>query len=245
MLFNSIVRDNASLTRLIDADYTFLNEQLAGHYGIKGISGKEMRRVSIADSPRRGVLGHGSIQAITSFPHRVSPVVRGNWILTDMLGTPPPPPPPNVSGFDEKVAQARMSPRKKLEMHRNNPNCYACHSEIDPLGFALSHFDWFGRHRPGKGKRGISAEGQLPDGTTINGLIELSEALVESRIDDLSFQVTRKMLAYALGRQLEYYDEATVRDLVAQLQRDDRRMRTLIHGIVQSDTFQKKQVALE
>ena len=126
---------------------TYLNEQLASHYKIRNVAGDQMRRVSLADSPRRGILGHGSILATTSFQYRASPVVRGNWILSELLGTPPPPPPPNVSDFDDEIADAELTAREKLERHRENPNCYACHSQIDPLGFALEHFDWFGRHR--------------------------------------------------------------------------------------------------
>ena len=195
----------------------------------------------MADNPRRGILGHGSILAITSFQHRVSPVVRGNWILSELLGTPPPPPPPNVSDFDEEVAEARLSPRQKLEKHRDNANCYACHSQIDPLGFALEHYDWFGRYRRLKSRGDSVAVGKLPDGTTFQGLKGLSAALIKGRMDDLCNQIARKMLAYALGRQLEYYDEATVKDLVLRLESNDRSMQSLIHGIVQSDTFQKRE----
>ena len=142
--------------------------------------------------------------------------------------------------FDEKLVETRLSQRKKLELHRNSPNCYGCHSQIDPLGFALERFDWFGRYRPRDGRR-LSAIGQLPDGSKFEGLEGLSNTLIEKRLDDLTFQLTRKMLSYALGRQLEYYDEATVRDLVAELNDNERRIRTLIHGIAQSDTFQKNQ----
>ena len=142
LLFNSLVEANAPFDRLVDADYTFLNEELARHYQMKGVAGSQMRKVSLSSSPRRGILGHGSILAVTSFPGRTSPVLRGNWILSRLLGTPPPPPPPNVSEFDDRVAEnRRLSQRQKLEMHRSNPNCYACHSQIDPLGFALEEFE--------------------------------------------------------------------------------------------------------
>ena len=246
MLFNSLVKNNSPLDRLVDADYTFLNQELANHYRMNGVRGVEMRRVSLRNSPRRGVLGHGSILAVTSFPGRTSPVLRGNWILSKLLGTPPPPPPPNVSEFDEKVAENRkLTQRQKLEMHRRNPNCYACHSEIDPLGFALEEFEWFGRHRPTvKGKR-VDSTGQLPTGRIFTGLKELCEALVSDRMDVLATQVSRKMLSYALGRQLEYYDEATVRELVAEMQTHERRIPALIHAIVRSETFQMKQIEVE
>ena len=206
---------------------------------MRGVQGDEMRRVSLTDSPRRGILGHGSILAITSFPGRTSPVVRGNWVLSSLLGTPPPPPPPNASEFDERIRESdRLSPRRKLELHRSNPNCYTCHSQIDPLGFALEEFEWFGRYRGG---RRVDSTGQLPGGKTFKGLKGLSKTLLEERIDDLMNQVTRKMLSYALGRQLEYYDEATVRSLSKTLKANERKLQSLIFAIVEADAFQIKQ----
>ena len=238
-LFHHLVVSNQPVDRLIDADYTFVNQELARHYGLSGVRGDEFRKVSLQNTPRRGVLGHGSILAVTSFPGRTSPVMRGNWILSQLLGTPPPPPPPNVSELDERVAEnRRLSPRQKLELHRSNPNCYTCHSQIDPLGFALESFEWYGRHRP---RRNADTTASFPGGQPFQGLRGLADTLVSERIDDLSQQVTRKMLAYALGRQLEYYDEATVGDLVTAFQADDRRLQTLIQAIVQSDAFQKRQ----
>lgn len=242
LLFHSLVRRNASIDRLLDADFTFINEELANHYRIEGVSGSEMREVSLRETPRRGVLGHGSILATTSLPRRTSPVMRGNWILATLLGTPPPPPPPNASEFNERLAEnERLSQRQKLDLHRTNPNCYACHSQIDPLGFALEEFEWFGRYRPERGGRPVDSVGKLPDGTEFRGLMGLSSTLVSERSSDLAEQLTRKMLAYALGRQLEYYDEATVRELATELAADGRRLQTLIHAIVRSDSFQKKQ----
>lgn len=242
MLFNSVVRNNAPLDRLIDADYTFVNEELAKHYRINGVHGSEMRQVSLRTSPRRGILGHGSILAVTSFPGRTSPVIRGNWILSKLLGTPPPPPPPNVSDFDERVAENRkLTQRQKLEMHRQNPNCYTCHSQIDPLGFALEEFEWFGRHRPVSRGKPVDTTGQLPGGEPFKRLAGLSRTLLKERVDDLTIQLCRKMLSYALGRQLEYYDEATVQELVEKVQANDRRIPALIHAIVQCDAFQMKQ----
>lgn len=239
MLFNSIIRENAPVDRLVDADYTFVNQELAKHYRLQGVTGESMQRVSLTDTPRRGVLGHGSILAVTSFPGRTSPVVRGNWVLSRLLGTPPPPPPPNASEFNDRILEnRRLSSRQKLERHRTNPNCYACHSQIDPLGFALEEFEWFGRHRGG---RRIDSTGQLPGGQPFKGLKGLSETIVKERIDDLANQVTRKMLSYALGRQLDYYDEATVRSLSKTLKDNDRRLPALIHAIVQSEAFLMKQ----
>ena len=242
MLFNSLVQDDLPIDRIVDADYTFLNEELARHYRLPNVQGSHMRRISLAQSPRRGVMGHASILAVTSFPGRTSPVVRGNWILTSLLGTPPPPPPPNVSEFDERVAEnERLSPRQKLERHRNNPNCYTCHSQIDPLGFALEEFEWFGRDRGKRRGKPIDASAKLPTGETFRGLIGLSEVLVKHRSEDLARQFTEKLLAYALGRQLDYYDEATVRNLIGEFSDRDRKVPALIKAIVLSDSFRMKQ----
>jgi len=205
--------------------------------------GNQFQRVSLKGTPRRGILGNGSILAVTSFPGRTSPVVRGNWVLSELLGTPPPPPPPNVSEFDERIADnERLTQKQKLEAHRRNPACYACHSQIDPLGFALEEFEWFGRYQPRRRGRPVDTRGKLPDGAEFTGLVELSDVLVRERGDDLTEQICRKMLAYALGRQLQYYDESTVRGLVDAMNQDQRRLRTLIHAIVISDAFQKKQL---
>ena len=244
LLFHSLVRENRSIERLLNADYAFLNQELASHYGIRGVDGQQMRRVSLTGLSRRGLLGNASVLAVTSFPGRVSPVMRGNWILTQLLGTPPPPPPPNVSEFDERIADSeRLSQRQKLELHRRNPNCYSCHSQIDPLGFTLSDFDWFGRYRTVERGREQN-HGRLPDGTKVEGLDGLIEALLDHRLDDLSRQTVTKLLSYAIGRQLEYYDEATVRGLLEDFEQDERRLRGLIHGIVQTDTFQMNETGM-
>lgn len=242
LLFNAIVQRNASIDRLLDADYTFVNEELANHYRLDGVHGEQLREVSLQGTPRRGVLGHASILATTSFPRRTSPVLRGNWILTTLLGTPPPPPPPNVSEFDEHVEENdRLSGRQKLELHRRNAQCYACHSQIDPLGFALEEFEWFGRYRPKRDGKRVDAVGKLPSGTQFRGLQGLSATLLNERTGDLAQQLTRKMLTYAFGRQLEYYDEATVRELTQELETNQRKVRALIQAIIHSTTFQSKQ----
>ncbi|MEM8668494.1 MAG: DUF1592 domain-containing protein [Planctomycetota bacterium] len=239
LLFETLVREDLPLERLVDADFTFVNEELARHYGLDDVQGEVMQRVSLNQSARRGLLGHASVLAVTSFPGRASPVLRGNWILSHLLGTPPPPPPPNVSQFDERVAESeRLTQRQKLQLHRSNPNCYGCHSQIDPLGFSLAEFDWYGRQRNRRGGRRVDSQGQLPDGTVVNGLLGLTDILTSARIDDLSRQATTKLFTYALGRQLEYYDESTVRELLENFENNDRRIRSLIHGIVQTDTFQ-------
>lgn len=242
LFFHRLVQRNESIDRLLDAEFTFLNEELARHYEIGGVEGNAMREVSLKDNPRRGILGHGSILATTSLPNRTSPVIRGNWILSTLFGTPPPPPPPNVSEFAEEVTKKQnLTQRERFELHRKSPNCYSCHSQMDVLGFALEEFEWFGRYRPKRSGKPVDAVGQLPDGTSFTGLAGLSETLIERRGSDLAEQLTRKMLAYALGRQLEYYDEATVIELTKRVEADERKFKTLIREICRSSTFQEKQ----
>lgn len=242
MFFHTLVRENQPIPRLIDADFTFLNEELAKHYKIRGVRGESMQRVSLRDHERGGIFGHGSLLAVTSFPYRTSPVVRGKWILADVLGTPPPPPPPNVSELPEEIEENdRLTFRQKLELHRKAPNCYACHSQIDALGFSLEGYDFFGRARR-SGRRGGKPDvrGTLPNGTEFEGLSGLKRVVLEQRLEDLCRQVTSKMLSYALGRQLEYYDEPAIRRIVSAVETDGYRFRTLIHEIVSSYPFRYK-----
>ena len=241
LFFNSLVRENRPITELVDADYTFLNEELAKLYRIRGVEGEHMRRVSLKTKQRGGIFGQGSLLAVTSFPGRTSPVVRGKWILDTVLGTPPPPPPPNVSELSEEIeGKRRLSFREKLELHREKPNCYACHSQMDPLGFSLENFDWFGRYRTRRGRGRIDSTGKLPNGTEFTGLAGLKQVVVEQRKDDLTRQLTQKLLSYALGRQLEYYDEPAIRTILKAASDDDARMQKLIHEIVKSYPFQYK-----
>lgn len=243
MFFVSLIRENQPLPRLINAEYTYLNAELAKHYRIPGVDGKQMQRVALSTPNRGGIFTQGSLLAVTSFPGRTSPVVRGKWILEEVLGTPPPPPPPNVSEFSDKIADREaLTSRQKLELHRRSPNCYACHSQIDPLGFSLENYDWFGRFKVHTGRRAIDASGKLPDGTEFTGAAGLKQVIVNKRIDDLTRQITRKLLSYALGRQLEYYDEAAVRKIARAVEQDGYRMQTLIYRIVESYPFRYKQV---
>lgn len=243
LFFVSLLRENQPLHRLIDADYTYINEELAEHYDMEGVQGEQMRRVALSNARRGGILGQGSIHAVTSFPHRTSPVVRGKWILETVLGTPPPPPPPNVSEFSDEIEdQEELSERQKLELHRQKPNCYGCHSKMDPLGFSLQHYDWFGRWRDEIDDKPVDARGELPDGTTFTGVSGLKRIIIERRFDDLARQITRKMLSYGLGRQLEYYDEQAVRTIVSRLEEDGYRFHSLILGIVRSYPFQYNKV---
>ncbi|MCP4193691.1 MAG: DUF1592 domain-containing protein [Planctomycetaceae bacterium] len=242
MFFNYLVRQNRPISELVNADYTFLNQELAKLYNIRGVKGPQMRWVKLEDTKRRGgIFGQGSLLAVTSVPHRTSPVSRGHWILDNVLGTPPPPPPPNVSEFPEEIEENRsLSFREKLELHRSKPNCYACHSQMDPLGFSLEQYDWFGRYRTRRGQRRIDPTGRLPNGTEFQGLAGLKQVIVEQRRDDLVRQMSQKMLSYALGRQLEYYDEPAIRTIVAKVMAENDQMQTLLQEVVLSYPFQYK-----
>lgn len=231
---HSLIVENAPVVGLIDTDYTFLNEELARFYRIPGVKGEAMRRVRLETSRRGGVLGHASVLAATSFPDRTSPVVRGTWILTTLLGTPPPPPPPDVPEIDveERGREGVRNLRQQLEGHRRSARCAGCHSRIDPLGFALENYAEFGQWRSGVDNRGT-----LPNGAKFRGPEGLKIALREWRLDDLGTQVIRKMLAYALGRQLEYYDEATVRAIAATLKPAGYPMGAMLREIAGSYPF--------
>lgn len=242
LFFHSLVTENKPIGRLVDADYTYLNNELAALYKIRGVRGPEMRRVSLEGTQRGGVLGQGSVLAVTSFPYRTSPVVRGKWVLETLLGTPPPPPPPNVSELSDEIAEnRRLSIRQKLERHRQSPSCSACHSEMDPLGLSLEKFDWFGRYRERYERGRIDDSGSLPTGESFAGLQGLKKVIVETRSDDLVRQVASKMLSYALGRQLEYYDEPAIRTIIERISAEENRFQPLIHQIVASYPFQYKQ----
>lgn len=231
---HSLVVENAPVARLIDARYSFLNEELARFYRIPGVKGETMRRVSLETSRRGGLLGHASVLAATSFPDRTSPVVRGTWILTTLLGTPPPPPPPDVPEIEieERGREGVRNLRQQLEHHRRSARCAGCHSRIDPLGFALENYAEFGQWRSGVDNRGV-----LPNGAQFRGPEGLKIALREWRLDDLGAQVIRKMLAYALGRQLEFYDEATVRRIASTLKPAGYPMGEMLREIVGSEPF--------
>ena len=241
LFFHSLVQENQPITSLIDARYSFLNAELAKHYRMRRIEGTHMRRVSLESKNRGGIFGHASVLAATSFPGRTSPVVRGKWILDTVLGTPPPPPPPDVGELDSGLEdRERLTFRQKLAIHSRKASCAGCHAKIDPLGFSLENYDHFGRYRTRVHGRRVDATGQLPDGTTFQGIEGLRQVILHTRKEELATQLTRKLLAYALGRQLEYYDEPAVQKIVAKLKADEYRFHTLVEGIVQSYPFQYK-----
>lgn len=237
LFVHSLIKDNAPVARLLDARYTFLNEELAKYYRIPGVKGEKMRRVELKSEERGGIFGHASVLAATSFPDRTSPVVRGTWILTTLLGTPPPPPPPNVPEIEGEGNSPRgvRTLRQRLQRHREAANCAGCHSQIDPLGFALENYGEFGQWR-----RGVDNHGTLPNGARFRGAAGLKLALIDTRLDDLGTQVIRKMLAYGLGRQLEFYDEATVLRIAAKLKPAGYPMRAMVKEIALSYPFTTK-----
>lgn len=239
LFIDGVVRDNASVVELLTANYTYVNERLAEHYGLSEVTGSHFRRVSLpAETQRAGLLGHGSVLTLTSHAIRTSPVLRGKWILNNLLGTPPPDPPPNVPVLDDSRNQAkRPTLRARMEQHRNNPACSACHAMIDPPGFALEHFDAIGRWRDvDVSFNPIDASGRLPDGRGFEGVAGLRSALTE-RPERFVATVTEKMMTYALGRGLDYYDMPTVRRIVEEAAADDYRFHTVILEIVTSDPF--------
>jgi hypothetical protein len=244
LFFASIVREDRSALDLLRADYTYLNERLARHYGVPNVKGSHFRRVTFGeDSPRGGLLGQGSILTVTSYPDRTSPVVRGKWILENLLGTPPPPPPPDVGELEPKdETGAVLSMRDRMEQHRRNPVCASCHVMMDPLGLSLENFDAVGKWRTlGESSASIDATGQLPDGTRFEGPAGLQAALLGS--DRFMATLTEKLLVYALGRGLEYYDAPAVRAILRDAARDEYRFGSLVTGIVQSPPFTMRTAA--
>jgi len=243
MFFASIVAEDHSVLDLMTADYTFVNERLAKHYAVPDVYGSHFRRVTLQDDARRGLLGKGALLLVTSHAHRTSPVVRGKWILDNILGSPPPPPPDVVPPFQEDTeAQRPQSVRERLEQHRRNPACASCHRMIDPAGLALENFDAIGawRTRDG-GTRGtpVDASGQLVDGTKINGVVELRQALLREP-QTFVRTTTEKLLTYALGRGLTPSDMPAVRSIVRDSERDMYRFSSIVLGIVRSVPFQMR-----
>jgi hypothetical protein len=240
LLFESIIREDRNVLDLLTADYTFVNERLARHYGIPDIYGSRFRRVAITDDARRGLLGQASILAVTSHAERTSPVVRGKFILENILGTPVPPPPPDVPALKETAAgETPKTMREQMAEHRANPACATCHKIMDPIGFALENFDAVGEWRTREAGGAIDASGELADGTKIDGAVALRQALV-SRPEMFAGTLTEKLLTYGLGRGLDYHDMPVVRAIVRDAARDDYRFSAIVLGIVHSAPFQMR-----
>ena len=240
LFFDSIVREDRNVLDLITADYTFVNERVARHYGIPNVNGDDFRRVTLADDSRRGLLGHGSILALTSVADRTSPVLRGKWIMEVLLASPPPAPPPNVPTLDETKAESgdgMLSTRQRMEQHRANPQCNSCHRVIDPLGLALENFDVTGRWRIRDNGNLVDPVGDLYDGTKMTGPGGLRAALLKHQ--DMFFtSFTESLLTYSLGRRVEYYDMPAIRKIVRDAARDNHRFSAFALGVVNSRAFQ-------
>ncbi|MCH8266549.1 MAG: DUF1592 domain-containing protein [Acidobacteria bacterium] len=241
LFFGSMLREDRSVLDLLNADYTFLNERLARHYGIPDIYGNHFRRVTLSDERRRGLLGQGSILTVTSYPSRTSPTFRGKWLLENILGTPPPPPPNNVPSLTDRGEDGKiLSVREQMEAHRVNPACSGCHSRMDPMGFALENFDAIGRWRTTSGNNvPIDSSGVLPDGTKFQGPVGLRKVLLSHR-EELVSTVTEKLLTYALGRGVEYTDAPAIRKIVRETAAGGHRWSSLLLGVVQSTPFQMR-----
>ena len=244
LFFESILREDRSVLEFLTADYTFVDERLARHYGIPNIYGSHFRRISLAGESRRGLLGHGSILAATAYPTRTSPVLRGKWVLENLLGTPPPLPPPDVPSLEETTEEgASLSMREAMEKHRANPVCSSCHRIMDPPGFAMEEFDAVGRFRThSESNQPIDATGILPDGTPFEGVAGLREALL-GRPGLFVTTLSEKLLTYALGRGVEHYDAPAIRAMTQAAEVEDHRFSSLILGVVRSQPFQMRMAA--
>lgn len=243
LLVENEVREDHSVANLLSTDYTFLNQRMAEHYGIKGIYGTEFRRVKLEDPNRFGLLGQASILAVTSYPNRTAPTIRGKWVLEQLLGTPPPPPPANVPSLKDDQSTQKLTMRQRMELHRSNPACAACHKQMDSLGFALDNFDGIGawRDSTGPGSGPIDASGVLPDGSSFNGPAGLRELLVKKK-EMFVETFTERLLTYALGRGVEEYDRPVIRKIVRDASADDQKWSDIILGIVNSTPFQMRRV---
>jgi hypothetical protein len=243
LVVESQVRDDRSIVDLLRTDYTFLNQRLAEHYGVKGIYGNEFRRVALTDPARHGLLGQASILTVTSYPNRTAPTIRGKWVLEQLLGIPPPPPPPNVPSLKDDATTKNLTMRQRMELHRSNPTCAACHKMMDPLGFALENFDGLGSWRDSTGVgEPIDSSGVLPDGTAFNGPAGLREVLVTKQ-DLFVENFSERLLTYALGRGVEEYDHPALRKIARAAASDNHRWSSIILGIVNSAPFQMRRVS--
>ena len=235
----SMLRENRPMSEFIDAKYTFLNERLAKHYGIEGIAGPDFRRVDLRSDQRGGILAHASVLTVSSYPTRTSPVIRGKYVLQNILGAPPPPPPADVPPLDEEQVGNAGSLRQQMEKHRTNAVCASCHSRMDVLGFGLENYDAIGRWRTKDGKFPIDSSGTFPNGKTFTSPAEM-RGLLAGNLPEFARCLIEKMLTYSLGRGLEQYDRRTVDELNRKLAASDYRFQTLVTEIVASLPFQNR-----
>ena len=241
LFFAHVLNENRSVLELLDARYTFLNESLAKHYGLQGVYGPQFRKVPLTGAQRGGLLGHGSILTVTSYPNRTSVVIRGKWILENLFGMPPPPPPPDVPELEEAGESGkRHTLRERMALHSQSPACASCHVRMDPIGFALENYDAVGRWRTEDGGQPIDASGELPGGIAFDGPAELKRAFAADFRETFVTTVVEKLLTYALGRGLEYYDKPVVRSIVREAEPRGYRLADLIVGIVESMPFRMR-----
>jgi hypothetical protein len=244
MFLDSIFREDRSVVDLLNANYTFVNERLAAHYGIENVRGDQFRRVTLTDPNRFGLLGKGAVLMVTAYPNRTSPVLRGAYILENIAGTPPAPPPPNVEAFKEnKEGEKPKTVREIMEAHRANPTCNACHGVMDPLGFSLENFDTIGAYRTMDRftRTKIDTSGKLVDGTVVNGPSDLRNALLRHP-EQFAQTLTEKLMTYALGRGIEYFDMPSVRKIVREAKRDNYKFSSIVMGVVAAPAFQTSMV---
>jgi hypothetical protein len=239
----SVFREDRSLLDLLSADYTFINQRLAEHYGVERVYGSQFRRITLGDANRRGLLGQGSVLTVTSYPNRTSVVQRGKWILENLLGTPPPPPPADVPELKAAPHGKVLSMREQMQVHRSNAVCAACHARMDPIGFALENYDGVGRWRTDDAGNPIDASGTLPDGTRFEGPTGLSQLILTKYRDDFVRTATEKLLTYALGRGVEHYDQPTIRWIDREAARDNYRVSSWILSVVKSTPFQMRRTS--
>ena len=243
LFLDSLLRENRSALELLSANYTFLNERLARHYGVPNIAGSYYRRVTFPEgSARGGLLGQGSILMLTSYATRTSPVVRGKWVLENLLSAPPPPPPANVPALKTEAEQSgkALTIREAMVQHRASPACASCHARMDPIGFALENFDAIGHWRERDNDQPINVSGVLPDGTKIEGVAGLKQALLRHP-DEFVSTIVEKLLMYSIGRNVQYYDAPAIRAVVRDAARDDYKFSALVVGVMKSAPFQMRQ----
>jgi Protein of unknown function (DUF1592)./Protein of unknown function (DUF1588)./Protein of unknown function (DUF1585). len=239
MFFESMLHDNRPMSDFLDARYTFLNERLAKHYGIPGVTGPEFRRVELTTDQRGGILSQASVLTVSSYPTRTSAVIRGKYVLQNILGAPPPPPPPDVPALDEEAVGNKGSFRQQLEKHRSNAICASCHSRMDVLGFGLENYDAIGRWRTMDGKFPIDVSGTMPNGKSFSSPAEMKTVLKDD-LPEFARCLTEKMLTYALGRGLERYDRRTVDEITRKVAASGYKFQNLVTEIVQSIPFQQR-----
>ena len=237
--FHFLLTANRSVLEFLSAEYTFVNERLARHYGIEGVSGSEFQRVSLDPSRRRGLLTHASVLTVTSDPTRTSPVKRGKWVLENLLGTPPPPPPPNVPTL-ESAKELHGTLRQRLEQHRADPACANCHAMLDPIGFGLENFDATGAWRDLDDGQPVESAGRLTSGQQFSNAAELTTILLRDKSDQFVRTLAGKLLTFALGRGVEYYDKPALNEIVEKARKDDFAFHSLVIAIAESVPFQKR-----